>query len=96
MSSWQALYILANTRNGTLYEGVTSDLVKQVWERRNRIVEGLTKRYGVHTLVWYELHGSMGSAIQREKRLKDWKRKWKVHLIERMNSDWEDLYYAII
>ncbi|MDA3898640.1 MAG: GIY-YIG nuclease family protein [Desulfobacteraceae bacterium] len=96
MSSQPAVYILASKRNGTLYVGVTSDLVKRAWEHRNNIVEGFTKRYGVHNLVWYELHGSMESAIQREKRLKDWKRKWKVHLIERMNSDWEDLYYAII
>ncbi len=96
MSRQPAVYILANKRNGTLYLGVTSDLVKRVWEHRNNFVEGFTKRYGVHNLVWYELHGSMESAIQREKRLKDWKRKWKVHLIERMNPNWEDLYHVII
>ena len=96
MSRQPAVYILANKRNGTLYVGVTSDLVKRVWEHKNNFVEGFTKRYGVHNLVWYELHGSMDSAIQREKRLKDWKRKWKVHLIERTNPNWEDLYHAII
>jgi putative endonuclease len=96
MSKQPAVYILANKRNGTLYIGVTSDLIKRVWEHRNNSVEGFTIRYRVHNLVWYELHGSMASAIQREKRLKDWKRKWKVQLIERMNSDWEDLYHAII
>jgi putative endonuclease len=96
MSKQPAVYILANKRNGTLYVGVTSDLVKRVWEHRNNSVEGFTKRYRIHNLVWYELHGSMESAIQREKRLKDWKRKWKVQLIEKMNSNWEDLYHAII
>lgn len=60
------------------------------------MVEGFTKRYGVYQLVWYELHESMNSAIQREKRLKDWKRKWKVHLIEKYNPDWEDLYPMIV
>ena len=95
MSRQPAVYILANKRNGTLYVGVTSDLVKRVWEHKNNFVEGFTKRYGVHNLVWYELHGSMDSAIQREKRLKDWKRKWKVHLIERTNPNWEDLYDGI-
>ena len=96
MSSQPAVYIIANKRNGTLYVGVTSDLVKRVWEHKNNFVDGFTKRYGVHNLVWYELHENMASAIQREKRLKDWKREWKVHLIERLNFDWEDLYHAII
>ncbi len=96
MNRQPAVYILANKRNGTLYVGVTSDLIKRVWEHRNNFVEGFTKRYGVHALVWYELHGSMESAIQREKRLKGWKRKWKMHLIEKTNPEWEDLYPAII
>ena len=76
--------------------GVTSDLVKRVWEHRNNFAEGFTKRYGVHNLVCYELHESMESAMQQEKRLKNWKREWKVHLIEKTNPDWEDLYHAII
>ena len=96
MSRQPAVYMLANKKNGTLYIGVTSNLVKRVWEHRNNFVEGFTKRYGAHNLVWYELHESMESAIQREKRLKDWKREWKLHLIERTNPDWKDLYRAII
>jgi putative endonuclease len=96
MSKQPAVYLLASKRNGTLYVGVTSDLVKRVWEHRNNLVEGFTQRYGVHQLVWYELHASMDSAIKREKRLKDWKRKWKVQLIESTNPNWEDLYSKII
>ena len=91
-----AVYILASKKNGTLYIGVTSNLIKRVWEHRNNFVEGFSQRYGVHNLVWYELHESMESAIRREKRLKDWKREWKLHLIERTNPNWEDLYHAII
>jgi putative endonuclease len=90
-----AVYILASKRNGTLYIGVTSELVKRIWEHKNNMVEGFTKRYNVHQLVWYELHGNMESAITREKRLKDWKRKWKLELIESSNPKWEDLYYMI-
>jgi putative endonuclease len=96
MSKQPAVYILASIKNGTLYVGVTSDLVKRIWEHRNDVVEGFTKRYGVHQLVWYEIHESMDSAVQREKRLKEWKRKWKVQLIENRNPNWEDLYPRII
>ncbi len=96
MNKQPAVYILASRRNGTLYIGVTSDLVKRTWEHRNDLVEGFTKRYGVHHLVWYELHESMESAIQREKRLKGWKRGWKLELIESTNPDWEDLYHSIV
>jgi putative endonuclease len=91
-----AVYILASQRNGTLYIGVTSDLVKRIWEHKNNMVKGFTKRYGVHQLVWYELHEGMESAIEREKRLKEWKRKWKLELIERTNPNWEDLYHTIV
>jgi putative endonuclease len=91
-----AVYILASKRNGTLYIGVTSDLVKRIWEHKNNAVEGFTKRYGLHTLVWYELHESMQSAIEREKRLKEWKRVWKLELIEKENPDWQDLCTTII
>jgi putative endonuclease len=87
---------LASKRNGTLYIGVTSDLVKRIWEHKTDIVEGFTKRYGVHRLVWYELHDSMEAAIEREKRLKDWKRIWKLELIESNNPDWQDLYPTIL
>jgi putative endonuclease len=92
MHKQPAVYLLASKRNGTLYVGVTSNLVRRVWEHKNNLVEGFTKRYDVHQLVWYELHENMDSAILREKRLKDWKRKWKVQLIESTNPDWEDLY----
>jgi putative endonuclease len=91
-----AVYILANKRNGTLYVGVTSDLVKRIWEHKKNMVEGFTKHYNVHVLVWYELHGSMESAIMRERRLKDWKRAWKLKLIESENPDWLDLYDTIV
>ena len=96
MNKQPAVYILASKKNGTLYIGVTSDLVKRIWEHRNNVVEGFTRRYGVHRLVWYELHESMESAIQREKRLKEWRRAWKLELIEGTNPDWQDLYDAIV
>jgi putative endonuclease len=90
-----AVYILASKRNGTLYVGVTSDLIKRIWEHKNNMVEGFTKRYDVHQLVWYELHETMESAIQREKQIKEWKRKWKLELIERANPNWRDFYQVI-
>ena len=96
MNMQPAVYILASHRKGTLYIGVTSDLIKRIWAHRNDQVEGFTKRYGVHQLVWYELHDSMESALQREKRLKEWKRVWKLELIERTNPDWQDLYKTIV
>ena len=89
------MYILASARNGTLYIGVTSNLIKRIWEHKNNMVEGFTKRYGVH-LVWFELHENMDSAIEREKNLKEWKRLWKLNLVERNNPDWRDLYDDII
>jgi putative endonuclease len=91
-----AVYILASKRNGTLYIGVTSNLIKRIWEHKNDMVEGFTKRYGVHQLVWYELHESIESAIEREKQMKEWKRKWKLKLIEAVNQNWRDLYYALV
>jgi putative endonuclease len=91
-----AVYILASKQNGTLYIGVTSELVKRIWEHKNDMVEGFTKRYGVHRLVWYEIHESMESAIEREKRLKEWKRKWKFELIESSNPNWQDLFNTIV
>jgi len=91
-----AVYILTNRRNGTLYIGVTSDLVKRVWQHKNNMIEGFSKNYNLHELVWYELHDSMESAILREKRLKDWKRSWKLKLIESINPDWQDLYDSIV
>jgi putative endonuclease len=91
-----AVYILASQRNGTLYIGVTSDLVQRIWQHRNDVVEGFTKEYGVHLLVWYELHEDMESAIIREKRLKKWNRAWKLRIIEEKNPNWDDLYDSII
>ena len=91
-----AVYVLASERNGTLYIGVTSDLVKRVWEHKNNLVEGFTKRYSVHHLVWYELHESMNSAIEQEKKMKEWERAWKIRLIEENNPNWNDLYDSII
>ena len=96
MNKQPAVYILASKRNGTLYIGVTSDLVKRIWLHKNNMVEGFTKRYSVHRLVWYELHESMESAITREKRLKNWKRQWKLKLIESSNPEWQDLYHSIV
>ena len=86
------VYILANKPNGTLYIGVTSNLVQRVWQHKNDLVEGFTKRYGVHRLVWYEAHENMESAIAREKMLKRWKRAWKIRLIQEANPRWSDLY----
>jgi len=91
-----AVYILASKRNGTLYVGVTSDLIRRVWEHKNNMVAGFTKRYGIHQLVWYELQENMESAIIREKRIKEWKRKWKLKLIEKNNPNWQDLYQTIV
>ncbi len=96
MNKQPAVYILASKKNGTLYIGVTSDLIKRVWEHKNNMVEGFTKQYNVHILAWYELHERMDTAILREKRLKDWKRSWKLRLIEGTNPDWKDLYYSIV
>ena len=96
MNRQPAVYILASKCNGTLYIGVTSNLVKRIWEHKNNMVEGFTKRYTVHRLVWYELHDSMESALTREKRLKNWKRKWKLELIETRNPKWLDLYNTIV
>ena len=96
MTKHPAVYILASKRNGTLYIGVTSDLAKRVGEHKNDMVQGFSQRYRVHRLVWYEMHDSMESAILREKRLKGWKRKWKLELIESSNPDWEDLYPGIL
>ena len=96
MDKQPAVYMLASKRNGTLYTGMTSKLVKRVWEHKNNMVEGFTKRYSVHRLVWYELHENMESAILREKRIKEWKRAWKPQLIESDNFDWQDLYHNIV
>ncbi|MDT8453531.1 MAG: GIY-YIG nuclease family protein, partial [Gammaproteobacteria bacterium] len=91
-----AVYMLANKKNGTLYVGVTSNLIKRVWEHKHDVVDGFSKRYGVHDLVWYEIHETMVSAIEREKVIKNWKRDWKIRRIEERNLDWNDLYESIL
>ena len=90
------VYILASKRNGTLYIGVTSDLIKRIWEHKESLAEGFTKKYNVKKLVYYEQHESADSAIHREKRLKEWKRQWKLELIEKFNPMWNDLYDSIL
>ena len=89
------VYILANKPYGTLYIGVTSNLVRRVWEHKNDFVAGYTRRYRVHRLIWHEVHESMESAISREKALKKWNRAWKNELIEKSNPKWIDLYEEI-
>lgn len=86
------VYLLASKRNGTLYVGVTSNLIKRIWEHKNHVVAGFTNKYGVDLLVWYEVHETMASAIGREKAIKEWKRTWKLRLIEERNPNWNDLY----
>jgi putative endonuclease len=86
------VYILASKRNGTLYVGVTSDIVRRAWEHRTGQIDGFTKHYGVHSLVFAEFHETMTDAIAREKRMKRWRRVWKLQLIERENPSWRDLY----
>jgi len=85
------VYILASKKNGTLYVGVTSDLNKRVFEHKNDVLGGFTSKYGVKTLVWYEEHDRITDAITQEKRIKNWRRQWKINLIEKHNPDWEDL-----
>ena len=89
-------YILTSQRNGTLYVGVTNDVIRRTWEHRSDLIQGFTKRYGVHTLVWYEQHDDINAAITREKRLKRWNRAWKIELIEKQNSGRNDLYDRLI
>jgi len=96
MERQPCVYILTNKRNGTLYVGVISDLIKRIWQHKNKLAEGFTRKYGLDKLVWYEVHESMISAIRREKAIKFWKRRWKLRAIETMNPDWRDLYEEII
>jgi putative endonuclease len=90
------VYIMASKKNGTLYIGMTNNLVRRVFEHKNDIIEGFTKRYAVHNLVYYEQTSELLSAIRREKQLKKWYRKWKIELIERNNPMWRDLYDEIV
>ncbi len=89
------VYILANRPYGTLYVGVTNDLIRRVWEHKNDFVEGFSREHSLHRLVWYEVHAAAYEAITREKRIKKWHRDWKINLIQAVNPDWEDLYAAV-
>ena len=89
------VYILANKRNGTLYTGVTSNLIKRIWQHKNEFVEGFSKKYNVKKLVYFEVHNNAEGAITREKRIKKWRRAWKLRLIEEKNPEWKDLYGEI-
>ena len=91
-----AVYILAGKRNGTLYTGVTSDLIKRVYAHKNDLVEGFTRKYGVHRLVYFDQCEDMTSAISREKQIKKWNRNWKLRLIEERNPEWRDLYDGLL
>jgi putative endonuclease len=95
MANQPAVYILASKRNGTLYIGVTSNLLQRVWQHKNDMVEGFAKRYNVHRLVYYEQYADMMEAILREKQLKKWNRAWKIELIERENPEWRDLWFEL-
>ncbi len=90
------IYILASRRNGALYIGVTNDLVRRVYEHKNSLTSGFTKKYNVHQLVYFETVTEIQSALKREKQLKKWKRQWKVDLIEKQNPDWVDLYQGLL
>ena len=96
MEKQPCVYLLASHRNGTLYAGVTSNLIARVWQHHEHVVAGFTSRYDVTRLVWYELHGTMDGAIHREKRIKKWNRAWKVKLIDEGNPSWRDLWPDII
>jgi putative endonuclease len=90
------IYILASKKHGTLYVGVTGNLIERVYVHKQKYIEGFTKKYGVDKLVYYEIHEDIYEAIVREKRIKKWNRQWKIKLIERTNSRWLDLYYVLI
>ncbi len=89
------VYMLASRRNGTLYTGVSNNVLNRTWQHKNDLVEGFTKKYGVHRLVWFETHEDINIAIAREKQIKGWNRAWKIRLIEKDNPNWSDLYWKI-
>ena len=91
-----SVYIMASKRNGTLYVGFTSDLAQRVYAHKHDLVEGFTRKYGVYLLVYYETGGDYEGSLQREKQIKEWKRRWKIELIERVNPVWRDLYEDIL
>ena len=95
MDRYSYVYLLASHRNGSLYVGVTSDLIKRVWEHKNKFVDGFTKQHNIDRLVWFEQHESIESAITREKQIKKWNRAWKIRIIEAANPYWNDLYLEL-
>jgi putative endonuclease len=90
------VYLLANEPYGTLSVGVTSDLAGRVWQHKSKVIQGFTARYGIDRLVWFEIHETAEAAIRREKQIKEWKRVWKINMIERDNPHWTDLYSGLI
>lgn len=95
MDKQYCVYLLASERNGTLYVGVTSNLIGRIWQHKNDQADGFTKRYGIKTLVWFEVYEDVHAAILREKQMKEWKRNWKIELIEKENPYWNDLYPSL-
>lgn len=90
------VYILASKRNGTLYVGSTSNIIQRIWEHKNNVIpESFTARYNIHTLVYYEIHQSIDEMVRRERRFKNWPRKWKLNIIEKLNPTWRDLYFDV-
>jgi putative endonuclease len=99
MASWDkiiAVYIMANRKNGTLYTGVTSDLLKRSWQHREGVFPGFSQKWGCKKLVWFEPHDMIAAAIGREKSIKSYRRKNKINMIERINPDWRDLYFDLL
>lgn len=96
MNKQSCVYLLASKRNGTLYVGVTSNLVKRVWQHKAHVTDGFVSKYRISSLVWFELHETMEAAIRREKQLKKWRRAWKIRMIESMNPKWRDLYTDLL
>ena len=96
MSKYHYIYIITNKKQGTLYTGITSDLLKRIWQHKNKVVKGFTNKYNLDKLVYYETSEVVDNAITREKQLKNWKRQWKIELIEKENPEWKDLYQEMI
>jgi len=96
MSKRGYTYILASQKNGTLYIGITSELVKRIWQHKNNIADGFTRKYAVHRLVYFDVFEDISDAVSREKQLKRWHRQWKLNLIEQQNPDWRDLYPQLL
>ncbi len=89
------VYIMTNKKHGTMYIGVTSNIIKRIWEHKNHVVKGFTEKYNLDKLVYYEVHDNAESAIRKEKRLKEWQRLWQVDLVDKFNPEWHDLYDSI-